>query len=899
MVKFNRHSKTFRAGSPLGALPRAVIALTILFALISLASARATEASTDAVTQLALGWFLPDARTGVSTQKTSQAVARGDAIGFETQLLTSLNSARVARGLAPLKVMDKLRKSARAYARQMGQSGRFNVIDANGKTPIMRAQDAGYSPAQLVVENIAAGYQTPDQVYNALIVNLYTSAILYNANVTDIGIGYWFSQTDATYHHYWVVDLGQRSGLNFNLVINNDAESTSSANVTLSIGGAGWAAQMMVSNSANYAGAALEPYAQTKAWTLSEKYGRKKVYVKLFGPNNQTVDLVDSIAWDAPQKGVTPGDLDDDGLTLFAPAQAPAQSNSNSATPTPTATLAPNPARTPAPAPSYPQPEPGFYQTSGFMVGKVAVGIVFPQCNGLIDACTETWNTTTMDQVVSQIQSAMNWWNARMNGMTTFVYEQRRQIATSYEPIRRPQSDEGLWMAEVMSTMGFNGATYFDQVYSYNNYLRQTLAADWGMTIFVVNSVNSTTGTFSDGYFAYTYVQGPLTVMTYDNDGYGINNMNAVSAHESGHMFGALDQYTGANVACTQASGYLVTQTQNSQQTGCAINQDSIMRGGTAPYFNNLVDTYAFGQVGQRVSNGEGLPDPIYTVPAITTINPVQSPTSNTNSTISGTAQDQPYAPTSGDPMSINKITNVQYRVDGGSWQNATPADGSATFNKTTQGFTFTTSLALGTHTIDIQTTNSVNHNSAITSISITVANPTATPTATATRTNTPNPTATATRTATATATLVPPTATRTNTPLATATKTNTPLSATATPTRTNTPAATATTSSATFTPTRTATTASTTVQPPSSLTAKVSTGYITLSWTASTTTGVTYNVYRGTVSNNLTLLKSGITTLSYKDTAVVKGTTYYYYVKAAKNGVESAPTSIVGVTAR
>ncbi len=778
--------------------------------------------------------------------------------------------------------MDKLRKSARAYARQMGQTSRFNVIDANGKTPIMRAQDAGYSSAQMVVENIAAGYQTPGQVYNALIVNLYTAAVLYNANVTDIGIGYWFSQTDATYHHYWVVDFGQRSDLNFNLLINNDVESTSSANVTLSIGGAGWATQMRVSNSADFAGATLEPYAATKAWTLSGKTGRKKVYVRLFGPN-QTIDLLDTIAWDAPQKGVTPGDLDDDALFLFAPSGiASAPSQPSGPTPTPT-TKSSSPTKTPAPAPVYPAPEPGFYQTSGFMLGKVAVGIVYPECNGAIDACTESWTSNAMDQVYTQIQSAMNWWNARMNGRVTFVYDQHRKVATSYEPIRRPQSDEGLWIAQTMTAMGYSGASYTDQVYSYNNYLRQNYAADWGITIFVANSIVSTTGTFSDGYFAYTYVQGPFAVMTYDNDGYGINNMAAVTAHEMGHLFGALDQYTGASTACTATAGYLVGQTQNSQQTGCLSNQDSIMRGGTAPYLNNLVDPYAYSQVGQRVTNAEGLPDPIYTAPLVG-INSVPSPTANTNLTITGTAQDQPYAPASGDSMTVNNITNVQYRVDGGAWQNATASDGA--FNQVTEGFTFSVTLALGTHTIDVQATNRVNHVSAVNSVSVTIANPTATPTATATRT------ATALPTATATATLVPPTATRTNTPLPTSTSA-------ATATRTSTPAATATTSGATLTPTKTATLASTTVNPPTGLIAKVSTGFITLTWKASTTTGVTYDVYRGTASNNLTLLKSGITTLSYKDTAVVKGARYYYYVKAVKNGVESAPTSIVSVAAR
>lgn len=58
------------------------------------------------------------------------------------------------------------------------------------------------------------------------------------------------------------------------------------------------------------------------------------------------------------------------------------------------------------------------------------------------------------------------------------------------------------------------------------------------------------------------------------------------------------------------------------------------------------------------------------------------------------------------------------------------------------------------------------------------------------------------------------------------------------------------------------------------------------LSWNA--VTGATsYKVYRGTVSGTYTLLASGISALTYSDTTVTNGTTYYYVVKA-DNGSDS-----------
>jgi hypothetical protein len=74
-----------------------------------------------------------------------------------------------------------------------------------------------------------------------------------------------------------------------------------------------------------------------------------------------------------------------------------------------------------------------------------------------------------------------------------------------------------------------------------------------------------------------------------------------------------------------------------------------------------------------------------------------------------------------------------------------------------------------------------------------------------------------------------------------------------------------------------------------------------TLSWTASTTTAVTYNVYRGTgacaTSPAMSIVAGSITPVTYADTTVLAGTSYCYYIKALKSGLEStASNSITAV---
>lgn len=76
---------------------------------------------------------------------------------------------------------------------------------------------------------------------------------------------------------------------------------------------------------------------------------------------------------------------------------------------------------------------------------------------------------------------------------------------------------------------------------------------------------------------------------------------------------------------------------------------------------------------------------------------------------------------------------------------------------------------------------------------------------------------------------------------------------------------------------------------PPANLAATGGSGKVSLTW--STASGATsYKVYRGTSSlgENLTPIKTGLTSASYTDTSVTNGTTYYYEVTAVSGNGES-----------
>jgi hypothetical protein len=348
---------------------------------------------------------------------------------------------------------------------------------------------------------------------------------------------------------------------------------------------------------------------------------------------------------------------------------------------------------------------PDVYDTSEYFMGEVAVGIVLPESTG----AQENWSTERQNNVISEIQAAMDWWAAReANARLTFVYDVRLSVQTTYEPITLPQASEGLWIAEVMANLGYtSGSGYFARVYSYLNSLRSTLGTDWAFAIFVVDSNNDADGYFSDGYFAYAYLGGPFMVMTYDNDGYSIFNMDAVTAHETGHIFYAQDQYQSAGVSCTIRTGYLNVENQNSAYPfpgACISNVASIMRSQVAPYTSGAVDTYARQQVGWRDSDSDTVMDildfePDTTLSAYSPDPTVDSTPTYTGSAIASTSVYPNSNPSGyGHSISINRIANVQYRIDSGPWISAVATDGA--FDETSEAFTFTTtSLSDGTYT--------------------------------------------------------------------------------------------------------------------------------------------------------------------------------------------------------
>jgi hypothetical protein len=267
-------------------------------------------------------------------------------------------------------------------------------------------------------------------------------------------------------------------------------------------------------------------------------------------------------------------------------------------------------------------------QTSEFMAGKIVYTVVFLESSGGTGFCspadlsTENWTSSRQNTVLTEIRTGLGFWTLRRERPSlSFIqdpdpkYHGKKQ-PTSCEPITRPSSDQGLWIADALTAMGFPATpnNYISIARSFVNSRRTAVGADWGFVIFVVDSAKDQDGSFDPDpttrktHTAFTtpygpYPNGPYMVLTYDlgkvNGQSNISRMDRVVAHETGHIFGALDEAVG-NCFPTDSSGYL-NVVNASCNNGGKNGVISIMGEGWEVVDTNAdVSTSARGAIGWR-----------------------------------------------------------------------------------------------------------------------------------------------------------------------------------------------------------------------------------------------------------------------------------------------------------
>jgi hypothetical protein len=113
--------------------------------------------------------------------------------------------------------------------------------------------------------------------------------------------------------------------------------------------------------------------------------------------------------------------------------------------------------------------------------------------------------------------------------------------------------------------------------------MKATKNTNWAAVSFVGYNPSPASTTFTDGYFAYSYLGGPYSQLLFRNDGWGTANYDKVNAHECGHLLGrAQDEYYQAGYGGCTSCGPSTNNVLNGNCEYCNANAiDCMMRGNS------------------------------------------------------------------------------------------------------------------------------------------------------------------------------------------------------------------------------------------------------------------------------------------------------------------------------
>ena len=269
----------------------------------------------------------------------------------------------------------------------------------------------------------------------------------------------------------------------------------------------------------------------------------------------------------------------------------------------------------------------GIQQNSEFMIGSVAVNVIFPESAGH----DEDWTDQEIADAISALSLGVSQYMQQalwVDLSFTYNFKNFKRVPVTMEPIESSMSTDPIWMGEALDYLGYHDGAYVG-AHELNTHVRDSLKTDWVFTVFVAdmsnhynpNAPSPDPGCWGKaGYVAYSYLGGPYLLVPYPacRYGYGLG-FGRVFIHEMSHTFWALDEYSSAGTLCTEQSGYLAVATRNTLYRSCQATVPCIMQTASPPFAEPLpICEYTMGQVGLRDNNDNSIPDIYEVSPVIT-----------------------------------------------------------------------------------------------------------------------------------------------------------------------------------------------------------------------------------------------------------------------------------------
>lgn len=314
--------------------------------------------------------------------------------------------------------------------------------------------------------------------------------------------------------------------------------------------------------------------------------------------------------------------------------------------------------------------------TAEVMLGDVLVSLVLIESDGSRDANSEDWTPQQIEEAKSTVREGLQWWEDLLDEQGTvhdlnFVLDTTfadQPVSSGYEPISRVSDDFRLWIEDFFAVAGVSTrGTFSDRIREFNHAQRLAHETNWAFTIFLVNAESDDDHWFEAGGTArqaFAYPGGQFIVSTSERPASTI-------AHETGHIFWALDEYAGSK-SYVSRRGYYNTQNLNAfdDHPDPDSRVRSIMDSHGVGFATNSISPSAMEMIGWRDSDQDGIFD-VLDVPHLLEGN-------GTHDVLAGTYSFQGFAQVqtlenlntsgTGNAITLNQIDAIQVRFDDQSW---------------------------------------------------------------------------------------------------------------------------------------------------------------------------------------------------------------------------------------
>ncbi len=190
------------------------------------------------------------------------------------------------------------------------------------------------------------------------------------------------------------------------------------------------------------------------------------------------------------------------------------------------------------------------------MTGTVAVTFFLVESDGTgSDPDSWTWTPEDMQEYMDDAVVGLLWWVDRADNhldcWVTFLVNHVSAFDPRchqwVEPSLHDNTFVTTWASNVMTKMGYVSGNHFSKVDAFNTWQEATYQANSAYSAFIAYNPIGAPSSFANGGYAFAWIYGPYFWSLFRTPGW---THDVVVSHETGHIFGACDEYTGGCSSC-------------------------------------------------------------------------------------------------------------------------------------------------------------------------------------------------------------------------------------------------------------------------------------------------------------------------------------------------------------